>query len=46
MGDDFTAADSGLRTKIKDVIAVFNDFAIVFDHDQGVAQIPQSMEGR
>ena len=33
MGDDLTAADSGLGTQIKNMIAIFNDFAIVLDDD-------------
>ena len=43
--NDFTAMDAGARANIHQVVGLTHGFFIMFDHDHGVAQIPEMFEG-
>ena len=44
LGDDLAARTAGFGTQVDDPVGRFDDVEIVFDHDDGVAQIDQPIE--
>src|SRR5436190_14363847 len=43
-GDDFAAVIACLRSQVDDPVGAFNNFQIVFDHDERMTGIDQSLQ--